>query len=229
MGANMPDVLIHPRTGLRALGLTRAGLPIWPVLGAEDEPPPDPPKGDPPKDPETGFPKDTPVAEMTAEQQAAYYKTQSRKHEARAKKYADYDEVKARADQYDKLAAASKTEQELAVEAAKAAARKEALAEANRKAAPRLVGAEFRAQAAGRLTAEQIAELTEDLDMARYLDDDGEVDTERVARKVNALAPKARTGPTAHGQGTREGTKLTGREAGLAEAQRRFGLDKKQA
>lgn len=43
--ANLP---IHPVTGLQALGFTKRG-PIWPVIGASEDPPAgDPPAGDPP-------------------------------------------------------------------------------------------------------------------------------------------------------------------------------------
>lgn len=43
--ANLP---LHPITGLQALGFTKRG-PIWPVVGASEDPPAgDPPAGDPP-------------------------------------------------------------------------------------------------------------------------------------------------------------------------------------
>lgn len=197
--------------------------------------------GDPKEDPsgtggagddkskEPDYPRDKPLAEMTDAQQAAYWKAQSRKHEGTAKRRGDYDDVKKRADQYDALANASKTEQERAVEAARAEERDKATKEANLKAAPRLVYAEFRAQAAGKLTEEQVKELTEDLDMTKYLGDDGDVDTDRVARKVNAFAPKSdgkggnSRGPDM-GMGNRGGSaQLTAREQGKAEAAKRFG------
>lgn len=82
---------IHPRTGLRALGLTSRG-PIWPIMGGSEppadpnDPPPadppvtDPPSTDPPADPpDRGFPPNTPIKDMTAEQQAAYWKFHDRR------------------------------------------------------------------------------------------------------------------------------------------------------
>ncbi len=218
----LPDeFLVHPRTAERLypLGVTKRGNPIWPVMGAEDDPPKpddDPPK--PPADPvkdDAGFPAGTPLAEMTGDQREAYWKHQSRKHEQRLKDLGDVDDIVKKAGQYDALAKASQTEQERAVEAAKAEAR----AEERKASAPRLVSAEFRAQAAGRLTADQIRELTEDLDMTKYLTDKGEVDVDRVARKVDALAPKnddekkTRKRPDL-GQGRRDQTKEGGIAAG---------------
>lgn len=129
------------------------------------------------------------------------WKALAQKHEKRAKENAD------KAKGYDELKQSQMTEQEKAVEAAKAEARAEAI----REAAPRLVFAEFRAAAAGRLTAEQVAELIEDLDMTKYLTDSGEVDTERVTKKVDALAPaaQARQPFPDLGQGRRGGSTKT--------------------
>ncbi len=124
--------------------------------------------------------------------EAEKWQALARKHEDRAKSNAD----KAKA--YDDLKRSQMSEQEKAVETA----RNETRAEMLRETAPRLVSAEFRAVAAGRLSAEQITELLEDLDMTKYLTDTGEVDTERVAKKVDALAPKADGFPDL-GQGVR--------------------------
>ncbi len=81
---------------------------------------------------------------------------------------------------------ATKSEQEKALDAA----RKEGRAEAQKENAPRLVRAEFRAAVAGRMSSEQLDELLEDLDLSKYLTDSGDVDTERVAKKIDALAPQ---------------------------------------
>lgn len=213
---------VHPLTGLRAIGIV-GGKPVWPVMGAEDNPPADPP-ADPPATPpaDNGYPANTPLAEMSAEQQVAYWKAQSRKHENTAKARADYDELREKASQYDALVAASQTDQERAV----AAARQEARAEAIQSVAPRLVSAEFRAAAKGVLTAEQVTTLLEDLDLSKYLTDKGEVDVERIEKKVLAFAPtdggKSGGAPDL-GQGRRNPATVSGREAGLAEAQKRFG------
>lgn len=131
--------------------------------------------------------------------EAEKWQSLARKHEQRAKDNAE------KAKGYDELKKSSMTEQEKAVEQAKADARAELL----RETAPRLVSAEFRAVAAGRLTSEQVAELIEDLDMTKYLTESGEVDTERVTKKVDALAPKGDGKPVFPdlGQGKRDTAK----------------------
>lgn len=107
------------------------------------------------------------------------WKALAQKHEQRAKSNAE------KAKGYDELKASQMTEQEKAVETAKAEARAEAI----REAAPRLVGAEFRAALAGRRTADEVAALIEDLDLSKYLTEAGEVDAERVTKKAELLAP----------------------------------------
>jgi len=142
-----------------------------------------------------GFPESTPIAEMTAEQQAAYWKHQARKHEDAAKARKDYDEVVA---ERDRLKAATQTEAEKAVEEAKAAARKEALLES----APKLVAAEFKAELKGKRTPEQITALLEPLDLKRFLTDTGEVDTDKVSQYAAGLGSAGSTWPDT-GQGNR--------------------------
>lgn len=129
--------------------------------------------------------------------EADKWKALARKHEGSAKANADA------AKRLAEIEEANKSEVEKAVEAA----RKEGTSEALRSLAPRLVAAEFRIAAAGRLTTEQVAEFLEDLDLTRYLTDDGEVDTDRVAKKVEALAP-ARTAPS-FGGGPRASAPVT--------------------
>lgn len=119
--------------------------------------------------------------------EAEKYKALSRKNEERAKSNAE------KAKGYDELKASQMTEQEKAVESAKAEAR----AEAMRESAPRLVSAEFRAALAGRRTAEEVASLIEDFDLSKYLTDTGEVDVERVAKKADLLAPATEERKTA--------------------------------
>jgi hypothetical protein len=114
------------------------------------------------------------------------------------KKYRDYDALKDKATKYDTLSATTQTEHERAI----AEAEETGYGAAYSALAPALVKAEFRAAAfrAG-LTDEQLEALTEDVDLTRYLDDDGEPDLERIQRKVKAIAPKQ--APPSFGQGPR--------------------------
>ena len=101
------------------------------------------------------------------------------------KRYADYDTLREKAAKADALESATATDLEKAVRAAQDEARKATLAEAT----PRLVRAEFRAAAKGVLTSEQLDTLLEDVDLSRFLTSTGDVDEEKIGKKVSALAP----------------------------------------
>lgn len=89
----------------------------------------DPNPGDPtpgaPAPQDLGFPDGTPVAEMTQEQQLAYWKHHSRQHERRANSRADYDQLKADSEELARLRAANQTDAERALEEAREEARRE--------------------------------------------------------------------------------------------------------
>lgn len=103
-------------------------------------------------------------------------------------RFADYDQVKEKANQFDALSAASQTDLERTASEARETARRETLAQA----VPQLVRAEFKAAAKGVLNQSQLEALLEDLDLMKYADDKGQVDEARIERKVAALAPKER-------------------------------------
>jgi hypothetical protein len=111
------------------------------------------------------------------------------------RKYRDYDSLKAKAEQYDTLAASVQTDQERAL----AEAQEQAFNAAMGSVVPRLVRAEFRAASLGKLTSDQLEALIEDVDLTKYVDDDGEPDIERIKRKVDAFALQQRT---RHGAGS---------------------------
>lgn len=77
----------------------------------------------------------------------------------------------------------SMSEQERAVAEAKAAG----LAEANKAAGPRLVRAEFRAAASGRLDKQTLDAYLEDVDLGKFLTDDGEPDTKAIEARIKRL------------------------------------------
>jgi type IV secretory pathway VirB10-like protein len=198
--------------GRAPLGYRNNGRAIWPIFGAEDNPPaptaPPAPPPAPPADP--GFPVGTAVADMTAEQQAAYWKHQSRKHEDRAKVFGDLT-----ADQLKSLRDKAKRQDELELELgttadkAAAKARDEAAAAARAELLPQLVTAKLEAATAGRVTSDAIAKALEFVDTAKFLTD-GKVDTAKVKSFADSLAPATgtqppspRPGPTPSGQGHR--------------------------
>lgn len=141
----------------------------------------------------------------------------ARKHEDRAKANSGA------AKELEDLRKQSMTEQERAVEQAKADARTATLAEVGGK----LAAAEIRAALTGRMDSDRVTALLEGLNPAVFLGEDGEVDTGKVSKWVDGVAPKP--DPDGNkpfpdlGQGRRDGTRRTGADAGRAEAERRFG------
>ena len=181
------NTLLRPRI----LGYRKDGRPIYSIAGASPDDPANDPAPTP--DPVTDPPAPTPDPGKTFTQADV-----ERIVTGRLTKFADYDTVKK---QLGEIQAANATDSEKAIRAATEEGRKAGVAES----APRLVAAEFRAAAVGRFTPEQLAELTEDLDLSKYLTDSGEVDTARITKKIDALAPAAasKTAPS-FGGGTRK-------------------------
>ena len=168
----------------------------------------------------TGFPANTPVAEMTPAQQAAYHQHQSRKHEGRAKDWASAfpgktaAEIKtivdkAEADRRNTLTLDDKT-----LEDAKAEARKSAFAELG----PKAVKSAFDLLL-GDMPDKDKAEHIETLDLSKFLTDDNEVDTAKVRANVARITPdKGRGQGRDYGQGLRGATAPAGSVAAVMEA-----------
>lgn len=150
-----------------------------------------------------GFPAETPVNEMTDAQQAAYWKYHSRKHETQAKSREDYDAIKALADKWTAHEKASKPADQVKAEEDAEEARKAAEKAVAAKYATKLVTAEFKAAVAGRMKPEDLTDLLEDMDLTKYLTDDGDVDTDRVTKKAAIIAPETRSSGTRRGHQSR--------------------------
>lgn len=158
-----------------------------------------------------GYPENTPVAEMTLEQQVAYYKTTSRKHEDRVKAIGltpeQVKELRDKATRHDALERELMSDKDKAV----AEARDTAKAEARAELIPSLVSAEFRAAAGDRIEADRMATILEPLDLSKFVTDSGVVDTAKVAAFVDGVAPatgdghqQSSRGPSSSGQGRRD-------------------------
>ena len=188
-----------------------------------DPPPATPPAGTPPAGPpDKGYPDGTPVADMTAQEQAAYWKHHSRTWESRAKAMGDYDELKAKAAELDKVRAEQMTEQEKAVTAAKAEGRSEATREANEQAAKAILRAALGARDVPADTIEKHARF---VNVAEFIGDGG-LDDEALVEYAISLAgsPAAQPVPDM-GQGRRgEGPKTSEADKGRAAARKRYGL-----
>ena len=90
--------------------------------------------------------------------------------------FADYGDLK-------KKAAAAMSDQERAV----AEAEQRGAQSAAVKAGARLVKAEFRAAAAGRVETDALAAYLEDVDLSKFLGEDGEPDTKAIEARIGRL------------------------------------------
>jgi len=177
-----------------------------------------------------GFPDNTKVEDMTIEQQVAYWKHHSRKHEGRVSALGnltpeDVQALQAKAQQWDDAAADRGTETEKAVRSAYAEAEKAVMA----KIQPQLVTAEFRAASVGRIDNDRLSAILEPLDLGKFLAADGSVDTAKVSSYIDGIAPamgssNAQT-PTfpSLGQGQHAAPTAAPGAAGAAAAAKRFG------
>lgn len=231
----------HPLTGqpIKAIWVTPRGRVCWPIMGGSPEG--DDAAAQAAADAVTakaasdkaaadaaaaqsspGFPANTPVAEMKPEQQAAYWQDKARKHEGRVKAFGDLrpEDIAAlreKADRQDAL------EDELASDKEKAVkeTRTTVWAEADAKYRPMLAETAFRVAVGDRKTDDEVTDFLADLNLDRFITDDGRVDTAKVLSRVEQFAPVKGTqqqrGPvvTSHGTRTQGGsgsTALTGRE-----------------
>lgn len=121
-----------------------------------------------------GAPDDTPDEVTDKDAEIEKWKALARKHEGRAKENSKAQK------ELDELRKQSMSDQEKAVEEARDAGRQEATASL----AQKLAAAELRAALTG--LVENPSEIVEDLNLAKFVGDDGEVDTD----KVNALKEK---------------------------------------
>ncbi|MEU7972167.1 hypothetical protein AB0B48_08995 [Micromonospora sp. NPDC049089] len=95
-----PDLPIHPRTGLTALGLRRNGQPIWPVRGASPDDPGEVEPGgegdDPEVPPGTGDAGKQAIDRMKSERNAA--RKELRDAQAKLTEYEKAEQAKVEAD-----------------------------------------------------------------------------------------------------------------------------------
>lgn len=122
------------------------------------------------------------------------WKAQARKHEERAKANAKA------AKELEEFRQQSMSETEKAIEQARTEGRRTALVEAG----TRVAAAEIRAAASGRLSDDQVATLLDNVNLARFITEDGEVDRNAVVTLVDGIAPAPTERPPLDlGQGAR--------------------------
>lgn len=235
----------HPLTGqpLQALGFRADGRTIWPIMGGDEtagqgadqgagEGSGDSGAGQAQQQAAQGFPANTPVEQMNADQRAAYYQHQAQKWQGRAENnygllrtfgVTNADEaaaIREKVEKHDALEHELMSDKDKAVAEATTTAQQQAEATFR----PLLVRAEFKAELKGRVPddelADRLARITDPLDLSKFLTDSGDVDTAKVAAFVAEIAPDKGNSPkgpvvTPRGPGGGSGgsgTALTGRE-----------------
>lgn len=195
-------------------------------------PSPDPPKNEPapavPKPPPSaptpatlGFPKDTPVADMTPEQRAAFEAHKREMNRQRKQEWTDATggrtpaQMKADLAELERLRHEKLTPSEQAI----AEARKQGREEKEREMQPQLVEMAFTA-ALAHLDEDARSELIDTLDLSKFIKDSGAVDTAKVASVANKIAPadKGPGGRIDYGGGRRTDSPASGAGGGSVAA-----------
>jgi hypothetical protein len=185
--------------------------------------------GEQPDDPGTGFPANTPLAEMTTEQQLAYFKHQNRQAENKLAKFKgvtpkQFSEMQTRIHELENAALSA---DEKALKEAVDQAKADATAAVEALYLPRLQLSDIRGIAAPILDADQLEGWLGGIDPKRFVGDDGEVDSDKVMTNLTAMFGRSRQqqiSPVRQwGQYGNSGTPSTQPgSGGRAEAQRRF-------
>ncbi|MEV2222748.1 hypothetical protein AB0E01_23060 [Nocardia vinacea] len=185
-----------------------------------------------------GFPADTPLAEMTGDQQLAYWKHQSRKHENVAKSLkgaVTAEDAKKLTDRIAELEREKLSDDQRAQADAIEAAKAEAAKTAREELLPQLRDAQLRGYASIVLTDQKKLDAwLKQTKAEAFLGDSGDIDGAQVVAHLTEMFGDAKSNPGANGQthpnwGQGRGAPMTTRrgDSGRAEAARRFGSKEK--
>lgn len=166
-----------------------------------------------------GYPANTPVADMDDKQQAAYHRYQARRHEERNKQLMKVtggktpDELKADSEELERLRNEKRSDSEKAVADAEKNTEQRVRAEFT----PKLVSMAFDVALAHVDEADR-KELIDNLDLSKFIDEAGDVDTAKVQSVATKISPKADkdAGKQRHdyGAGRRDSSTKSGVSAG---------------
>lgn len=237
MGVALSSLPFHPFTNLQALGFTKRGLPIWPVMGGSEDAGADDGAGSGQQDAgqggqqqsdgaDKGFPEGTPVAQMSDAQKAAYYKHQNRQADNKLAAFHGFtpQDVNSLWTRVQELEAERLTADERAQRAAAEQAATEARAAVEAELRPKLLASQLKSVAAPIFGGDQekLNAWLDGVDPARFTGEDGDIDEARVTNHLSALV----TPPNGNqflnrGQHSGPPPATQPGQAGRAEAQRR--------
>lgn len=178
-----------------------------------------------------GFPDATPVAQMTDAERANYYKFHNRQAENKLSQFSGVtpEQVSQMQAELQALRDERLTADEKALKTAAEQAAAEARAAAEAELRPKLDQASIRSVAAEFLSGDQLSAFVDSLNPAKFYDDAGDIDSEKVIGHLTALfgpcePERQRPEPYTWGQYSGiGGVPVTPGSAGLAEAKKRFG------
>lgn len=163
-----------------------------------------------------GFPAQTKIVDMTPEQQAAYWKFQSRKHESAL-----------RSKQQAESKPEPKTEAKPEAPLDAAALRKEILAEIKREQAPDLARSKFEALIGDRLSEKQRNAILDDLNYAKFVSEDGSIDTDAIKAKAELIAPAEEQSSSSPRRRTHQGARRQERTSSVQSGKDLFESERK--
>jgi hypothetical protein len=164
-------------------------IPCNPRLVFHSDPSAPPSGGNPADQPvdqpvDHGYPQNTPLEQMTAEQREAYWKHQARKHESTVKARQDYDQLKADSEELARVRAANATDEEKA--------REEARREGENIGAARYLKQAVMGSFQGLTgkTKDEIDTIFAHVDPSTFTDDKGDIDTDALEKYAATFGAK---------------------------------------
>ncbi|MBM4575284.1 hypothetical protein GS415_00665 [Rhodococcus hoagii] len=161
--------------------------PADPQVGGENNPQQQEQNPDAPKLNEHGYPDGVPVVEMTIEQQMAYWKRNSRKHEARANAGLSAEDAQALREENARLKTATMTADEQAIATQVDTARAEGEAAARAALMPVIHQAQLVGYGSTVISGERLQAWVSSANPASFVGEDGDIDGERVRTHLVAL------------------------------------------
>lgn len=231
----------HRFTGQRAVGFRKDGRPIFPIAGGSEPPDQKDDKKDDQRDQQQnsgpveatdehgaglGYPKDTRVEDMNADQKANYWRTIAKK-KTKEVEQRDRELADARAGKNQQSGDAQNGQQSGTVRDQQQSSGTQAdTAAIRREAAEDAASATLRTALALRgKKADEIDEMLDMINPAKFTTSDFKVDPAKVASYVEKYAPadSGSNGTSSdYGAGRREGTAPDRKAAAKAEAEKRF-------
>lgn len=167
-------------------GVVESNLIVKPDTGSSSVK--EKPMGNTQEQEERGFPADTKLEDMDDKQQAAYWKYHSRKHESEKNRLQQQLEAKSSTPKADEQKTPGDNPQAptLDIASIKAEIKKEIRLEE----APGKVAKAFKDAVGMRMEEAKLEEFLGDLDLTKFVKDDGSIDTDKIRTRAELLAPR---------------------------------------